>query len=326
MRLLDTNIIITKTVGELLFEGYEDDLLDVVRLDNDPTLPKIPFERFGWFVDRNNSWEYDGNFTMFTGDNDIFQLGNLEMWKFNKDIGIFRGDCDKVQGTTGELWPPIREGVKPPLTVFATDICRPVTVKYESDYSKFGVKGYKWVADDQVFDNGRKYPQMACYCTADNTSCPDLLPGVYNASVCKFGAPAFVSFPHFYLADKSYTSKIEGMNPNKEKHEFFVSMEPRTGIPLDIRAQLQINIHLSNYPWTPITDVAEAMIPMFWLRQSASLSEELASQAKLAVMLPDIGSWIAYGFIGISVILFSVLIYCCVFRWRRLEEDEEPLQ
>lgn len=58
----------------------------------------------------------------------------------------------------------------------------------------------------------------------------------------RFGAPAFISFPHFYLADPSYREPIEGMHPNKSKHEFFVSLEPNTGIPLQVRAQMQINI------------------------------------------------------------------------------------
>lgn len=35
---------------------------------------------------------------------------------------------------------------------------------------------------------------------------------------------------------------MEGMHPNKSKHEFFVSLEPNTGIPLQVRAQMQINI------------------------------------------------------------------------------------
>lgn len=58
----------------------------------------------------------------------------------------------------------------------------------------------------------------------------------------RFGAPAFVSFPHFYLADHSYRDGIVGMNPNRSKHEFSISLEPKTGIPLEVRAQMQLNI------------------------------------------------------------------------------------
>lgn len=33
-----------------------------------------------------------------------------------------------------------------------------------------------------------------------------------------------------------------GMHPNKSEHEFLISLEPHTGIPLQVRAQMQINI------------------------------------------------------------------------------------
>lgn len=204
---------------------------------------------------------------MFTGEDDISKVGMLQLWNGETTAGLYRGNCDKVQGTTGELWPPRMENnQKTPGFIFATDVCRTLKISYESDYSIHGVKGYKWIADESVLDNGNKYPEMECFCSADKESCPDLLPGVFNASSCKFGSPAFVSFPHFYLADEDYRNKIEGMNPSKEKHQFSISMEPRTGIPLDIQAKLQINILMKSYPWTPITGVPNMMIPMFWFQ------------------------------------------------------------
>lgn len=159
-------LVVTKTVGELLFDGYDDPLLTLLKADNNPDIPKPPFDKFGWFVDRNDSYTYDGNFTMFDGTDDIFNLGNLQLWNDESNVHKYRGDCDKVLGTTGELLPPIRSGEKPDLTVFATDICRGVTIKYDSDYESHGIKGYKWIADESVFDNGVKYPEKACYCSA----------------------------------------------------------------------------------------------------------------------------------------------------------------
>ena len=34
----------------------------------------IPFDRFGWFYDRNGSESYDGLFEMFTGEDDIYKV------------------------------------------------------------------------------------------------------------------------------------------------------------------------------------------------------------------------------------------------------------
>lgn len=35
-----------------------------------------------------------------------------------------------------------------------------------------------------------------------------------------------MSFPHFYNADPFYRQQVEGMQPEKDKHEFYVALEP----------------------------------------------------------------------------------------------------
>lgn len=66
---------------------------------------------------------------------------------------------------------------------------------------------------------------------------------MYNVIVnFRFGAPLFVSYPHFYLADPVYVNAVTGIHPNKTKHEMYIALEPSSGIPLDARAQLQINL------------------------------------------------------------------------------------
>jgi len=231
----------TKTVRELLFEGYDDPLLDFLRELKIPTI-NIPFSKFGWFAERNESSTYDGTFNMFTGEHDITKLGVMSLWNGNNRTDFYRDQCGVISGTTGELWPPVNG--KPDISLFVTDFCRPIKLSYKSDFSSMGIDGGKWVGDERVFDNGRNYEPNSCYCTADVAECPDLPSGVQNVSQCKFGAPAFISFPHFYLADPTYLNNIEGMHPNAEEHEFYVSMEPRTGIPLRVRAALQLNLLL----------------------------------------------------------------------------------
>ena len=73
-----------------------------------------------------------------------------------------------------------------------------------------------------MFDNGTKVASRKCYC--EGMECQPS--GTLNVSSCKFGAPAFVSSPHFYLADESYRQNISGMNPKKEDHEFVLVVQP----------------------------------------------------------------------------------------------------
>jgi hypothetical protein len=64
-----------------------------------------------------------------------------------------------------------------------------------------------------------------------------------NVSSCKFNAPIFVSYPHFYQADPFYANQFEsGMfNPDPALHKSQLSLEPVSGIPFDIKIRMQLN-------------------------------------------------------------------------------------
>jgi len=300
------SLFVTKSVGELLYDGYQDPLIDFLR-ESDSPIFHVPFEKFGWFVDRNDSWSYDGVFNMNTGQNDITKMGMLNKWNDEKTSGFYSDGCSAINGTTGELWPPKLNPNKD-LTLFVSDICRSVSLAPTSDtVERHGVTGAKWIGDDRVFDNGEKYPENQCFCTGSAEECPDLRPGVFNVSDCRFGAPAFISYPHFYLADPSFTDDVDGLSPSQEKHEFSMSLEANTGIPVEVNARMQVNILLQ--PISGLTlyaNVPRVMVPMFWFTQNVALDEHLAEQARLAVMLPTVGVYAAYGIAGLGIILILI--------------------
>lgn len=49
MKEMKTQVYVTKTVRELVFDGYDDKMLDLVEKLNISI--NIPFKKFGWFVD-----------------------------------------------------------------------------------------------------------------------------------------------------------------------------------------------------------------------------------------------------------------------------------
>ena len=63
-----------------------------------------------------------------------------------------------------------------------------------------GIKGYKYKLDGEFVGNSTYYPDNFCY---NPQKMKDFyLPnGIHNVSSCKFDAPAYVSYPHFYMAD-----------------------------------------------------------------------------------------------------------------------------
>lgn len=122
---------VSKTVGEMLFDGYDDHILDFLRVLKKYKIPlKIPFKRFGWFVERNESVTYDGRFEMYTGQHNFSRLGTLLKWNHKTRTPYFRGDCQRIEGTSGELW-PMKMNATGDITFFVPDICRSVSLSYD---------------------------------------------------------------------------------------------------------------------------------------------------------------------------------------------------
>lgn len=86
MKTMGVKLVVTKTVGELLFDGYDDPFLTAVKKLPIPNKP--PFDKFGYFVDRNGSWSYDGHFEMYSGQNDVTKMGQLTNWNYVNKVCI----------------------------------------------------------------------------------------------------------------------------------------------------------------------------------------------------------------------------------------------
>ena len=59
--------------------------------------------------------------------------------------------------------------------------------------------------------------------------CPDgscLGNGVQNISKCYGGVSSFISQPHFLNADSKFVDAIDGMKPDKEKHDLNLFFQP----------------------------------------------------------------------------------------------------
>ncbi|XP_039429130.1 protein croquemort-like [Culex pipiens pallens] len=310
------------TASEILFEGYDDklltNLLDVVA--NNPGIADQidlpPFDRFGWFYGRNESELYDGNFTIGTGVDALDNLGMMRLWNGLDRTPYYRDECGRVVGSSGELWPPYQEPERPNVTVFSSDICSAMTLEFDGAFSLHGVDGFKWKGNDRPFDNGHNYAETSCQCTAAEEECPVLAPGTMDVSSCKLGAPATVSYPHYYLAHPSYREAVEGMTPSKSDHEFMMALEPTTGIPLAVKAQLQVNLDIKQYGLTIFKGIPNVMLPVLWFRQTAQLTEELASDLKLLLVLPNIGIYVAIALGVVGVVGFAVSLYCSLKVWK----------
>lgn len=211
---------ITKSVGELLFEGYEDRMVSLAKHLSFLAGVEVPFDRVGWFYMRNNSADLTGWYNAHTGRDDIRQIGVLKNWNFKNTNGAFDGDCGLIRGSAGEFFPP-KQTRYSTISIFTPDMCRSIPLDYEKDIYLHGMLAYKFSGAQRSIDNGSMYPENRCFAPGEGS-----YSGVLNISSCRFGIPVFMSYPHFFKADPYYIEQIEGMKPNEEKHQFYMALEP----------------------------------------------------------------------------------------------------
>ena len=94
-------------------------------------------------------------------------------------------------------------------------------VDYAEDTEVLGIPGYTYVGGKSLFDNGTSEPKTLCNCAG--VCAPQ---GVLNVSSCRYGAPGFLSYPHFLDADPYFRNKVNGMNPDRKRHQLYVTLEP----------------------------------------------------------------------------------------------------
>lgn len=135
-----------------------------------------------------------------------------------------------------------------------------MTYEYEKTVEHKGITGYKFSMGKKTLSNDtrRRYPhEQAKYFEPTTTTedffvvdpttirpededdDPDVVnegqcfcngecapQGVINITACRFGAPGFISLPHFHKGDPMLRNQFTGLNPNDDDHSFSITLEP----------------------------------------------------------------------------------------------------
>ncbi|XP_068898284.1 protein peste-like isoform X1 [Tenebrio molitor] len=317
LRGITSTVHFTHTVEELLFKGYPDTLMKIAKTFPFFVNVDIPqWDRFGWLYMRNGSTDFDGVYNIKTGIDSEF--GRLNTWNYWTQTPYFSGQCGKIDGFVGDAFDP--DLIEKTIKVFSPEMCRPVYLQYEGKKKVKGIIGHKYSFDDYMIDNGTKYPENKCFCNGD--CFPS---GVFNVSSCRYGIPGFGSLPHFYKADPHYTNSIEGMQPKKEKHEFYAVLEPNTGVPLEVRINTQINVYLHSIPDISLFEnIPEVLVPALWIDQRFKIPDSEVSKLKLLLNVPVVCTSI--GILMIIVGLISSIYYIVKSKKNKyLHQENVPL-
>lgn len=261
--------------------------------------------RFFFFkIQRNESEDLAGHFNIDTGENGIFELGKTRRWNFQNETPYYPSPCNEVKGSGGEFYPPGQTQDKP-ITFFNGEICRYLDLYFTEEEEINGLKVNKYAATERSVDNGTTHREYSCFSYGDS-----LPSGVMNVSACRYGAPVVVSFPHFHAADPYYLQFVDGLEPDEDKHQFYIKMEPQIGIPIEVAARLQVSVMVQPSPDIGLFQEAPTIFfPALWFEQKVRIPDEMIDELKLALAVPTIGYNCAGVIIAIGLMLLVWAAY-----------------
>lgn len=228
LNLYGEGLTIEKTAGQLMFDGFHDPL--VALAFNVPTYLEFlfkeinPFDRIGWFYGRNNTSLFSGHTTSGTSASKK-NLEKMVLQNFSNRTSAYAGTCAEVEGFTGQMYGQ-NLNREDPISFFIPDMCRDLSLDFETDKEIDGISGFKYVAGPRNFANVSVYPENVCYHQKDDLMYEEMPSGLFSLGPCHFNFPVYVSYPHFYSADPSYLESVDGLRPQQESHQFYVVVNP----------------------------------------------------------------------------------------------------
>ena len=261
---------------------------------------------------------------MYTGQDDIYKVGQISKWQGSADMTEFYpSPCDGLYGSAGEFFPQDRD--KTYISYFTPDLCRPISFKFKEETKVSGISGYKYWLEEGFVANSTYNQTNWCY-----NNQPDLIPdyidlpsrpigaqpnihlpnGLLNVSKCKYDSAAYVSFPHYYMADPILLEQFHNdsdLNPNEEDHSSYLSIMPKQGIPLEVAIRMQINVLFRPLPHVPLMENVEpTFYPAVWFEVLTELPHDMVMQLRLLEWVPRFGDIFGGTFIGIGAVMAFV--------------------
>ncbi|XP_072000460.1 scavenger receptor class B member 1 isoform X2 [Engystomops pustulosus] len=294
--MYDQKAFMNRTVKEILW-GYSDPFLDLINT----LLPgKLPFKgKFGLFADFNNS--NTGIFTVNTGVEDISKVQMVDTWNGLTEVNYWTSEqANMINGTAGQMWPPFRSPSQP-LEFYSPDACRSMKLVYEKEHSFRGIPTFRYSAPNYLFANGSDYPPNEGFC-------PCVASGVMNVSSCRFSAPLFLSFPHFYNADPAFLESVDGLHPSEALHSLFLDLHPLTGIPMNCSIKMQLSLLTMGVSGiTQTGDIKPVILPILWFAESGYLDGPVFNTYyNTLIVLPVVLDYLQYILIALGLCFILV--------------------
>ncbi|XP_044285396.1 lysosome membrane protein 2 isoform X2 [Varanus komodoensis] len=303
------------SVHQLLW-GYTDKFLSAMHRFNQSIDPE-----FGYFKKDNGT--DDGEYVVLSGTKNYLDFTRIVEWKGDDSLHWWTSPtCNMINGTDGSTFHPLIDKDEK-IYVFSSDFCRSLYLTFDSYVMVEGISAYRFVPPKKIFANASVNPDNAGFCVPAGNC---FGAGVLNVSVCKQGAPIFLSPPHFYQSDEAYVKDIDGMHPNKKDHELFLDINPMTGVLLRAAKRMQINVYVRKLPdFIQTGNIKTMFYPVMYINESFLLDKASVEKLKNAIFESSMVTSVPFIILGLGIIFGVIFVVLACKPMRAREEGREGL-
>ncbi|XP_047513560.1 scavenger receptor class B member 1 [Pieris napi] len=292
------------TAEELVF-GYNDPLVTLAHYFYPKG--KRPNSQMGLLLARNGTLSEVS--TIYAGQ-DMKKFGYLDKINGLDHLPHWKEKpCTNIRASEGSFFPPRSVTKEDIVYIYDKDLCRILPMKYRKDTYKDGIKVALYTPPESTLESAELNPDNRCYC--DGNQCPKR--GLQNISPCQYNAPVYLSYPHFYDADPSLLEAVEGLSPDKEKHESYFLIQPKIGVPLEGQIRVQLNLKVdsaSNIRVNNIHKFPDMVFPVMWLQEGI---EEVTTPIWRLIFLATAFGPVFAPIVSYSLIICGILLIIYVF-------------
>ncbi|XP_014204279.1 scavenger receptor class B member 1-like isoform X2 [Copidosoma floridanum] len=265
---IQAKAFIKVSAGDFLW-GYDDELFRIAK----PVIEwqqNIPYEKFGMLAFKTGL--SNDRITINSGVHNLRNIGNIIRVNGKSTRNIWHNkSCDKIEGSDGSIFPPkILQNYGDVIKVYAKEMCRPISLEYSHTNHSKGIPVLRYTLSENVFISNSTY--NSCFCqkhvNANEQAAPTCSPeGIFNNSLCHYGAPMLSSFPHFFKANEKLLTHIKGLKPKKEQHSTYIDLHPRLGVPIGGWSRIQLNLEVRKADAVPFIGHIKdgTVLPILWI-------------------------------------------------------------
>ncbi|XP_037867708.1 scavenger receptor class B member 1 [Bombyx mori] len=230
---LNSKPVVTMRAKDYLW-GYDEPL---IRLGHNIIPGIINFDRLG-ILDRLYDKKAVYNYVVSAKNSDKFAIKSvngiegLEMWNYENPKK--RSKCNSFIDAFEGINYPAMMTPETPIRIYRSILCRILELDYfDTITTDYGAKGLVYRISNRTYTTNN---DTKCLCIGE---CQEY---ISHLSPCFFGLPVALSNAHFLYADPEIYSKIEGIQPDEEKHGSNILIDPIMGLALKTEFSVQLNV------------------------------------------------------------------------------------